>query len=54
MSIPSAAGGPCGLVADALPSPLDSVHDSREAARWTLAPRARWARCCWAAARCSP
>ncbi|MFC9590838.1 hypothetical protein ACFTUC_13795 [Streptomyces sp. NPDC056944] len=36
MSAPPTAGD-SGSVLDALPSPLDSVADSREAARWTLA-----------------
>ncbi|WP_426368403.1 hypothetical protein [Streptomyces sp. E-08] len=37
MSAPPTAGDAGGTVLDALPSPLDSVADSREAARWTLA-----------------
>ncbi|WP_086823351.1 hypothetical protein [Streptomyces sp. NRRL B-24572] len=37
MSAPSTAGDSGAAVLDALPSPLDSVADSREAARWTLA-----------------
>ncbi|MGW4856509.1 hypothetical protein ACWEPZ_35390 [Streptomyces sp. NPDC004288] len=37
MSAPATAGDSGGAVLDALPSPLDSVADSREAARWTLA-----------------
>lgn len=37
MSTVPPAGSPGTTVLDALPSPLDSVADSREAARWTLA-----------------
>ncbi|MEU5915480.1 hypothetical protein [Streptomyces sp. NPDC047141] len=37
MSAPATAGDSGAAVLDALPSPLDSVADSREAARWTLA-----------------
>ncbi|MFF3757532.1 hypothetical protein [Streptomyces sp. NPDC002185] len=37
MSAPATAGDSGGAVLDPLPSPLDSVADSREAARWTLA-----------------
>jgi hypothetical protein len=37
VSPPAAANPPGAGVLEALPSPLDSVADSREAARWTLA-----------------